>query len=74
MLNNLKNYMNMSISKFIILVSFANMIIYNIPLFIYSFKHIDFFSLNGILTFCSVLILLFVITSFIFFSVCDYFN
>ena len=68
MLNNLKNYMNMSISKFIILVSFANMIIYNIPLFIYSFKHLNIFSLSGILTFCSVLILLFVITSFILFS------
>jgi lipid A ethanolaminephosphotransferase len=66
-MNKLKNYMNMGISKFIILVSFVNMIIYNIPLFMYSFKHLNIFSLSGILTFCSVLILLFVITSFILF-------
>ena len=55
----------MEINRFIILVTLFNMIIYNIPLYNYSINHLDF-SINGILTFLSVLILLFVVTFFIF--------
>jgi len=69
MLNSLKKGINLSVSRFVIIISLANMIIYNIPLYSYTFEHLNIFSMNGILTFCSVLILLFVVTSFILFSI-----
>ena len=63
MLVNLKKYLNMSISKFILFITIFDMIVYNIPLYKYSIENLNSFSFSAILTFSSVLILLFVVTS-----------
>jgi len=55
--------------KFIFIVIAINMILYNYPLYIYTIKHLSIASVNGFLTFLSIIILLFTISSFILFFI-----
>lgn len=56
-----------SVSKFIILITLLNMAVYHLPFYQYAISHLNIYSLNGILTFASILIAIFVITVVILF-------
>ena len=53
---------NISVSKFIVLISLMNMTIYYFPFYKYVFSNLNIFSLNGLLTFFTVLISIFTVT------------
>lgn len=56
-----------SVSKFIILITLFNMAVYHLPFYQYAISNLNIHSLNGILTFASILIAIFIITDFILF-------
>lgn len=51
-----------NITKFIVLITLFNMGVYHYPFFSFTLKHINILSLNGVLTFFSILVGLFVVT------------
>lgn len=59
--------MRINLKNFIYLFALINMVIYHLPLYVYAIEHLEIYTLNGILTFISVLIALFTVTSFILF-------
>jgi len=59
---NMKDHSSWSASKFIVVVTLANMIIYHIPLYSFLINNLNYLSLGGIATFITALIALFTIT------------
>ena len=59
--------MKISTTKFIVMVTLINMLLYHIPLYTYAIENLNISSISGILTFASVLISIFVVTTVILF-------
>ena len=58
---------SISMSKFIFLITFIDMLIYHIPFYKYAVSNLNIDSINGLLTFFSVLVSLFTVTAFLLF-------
>lgn len=55
------------IIKFIFLITVVNLVLYHYPLYSFALDHMNFMSINGVLTFFSVVVALFVVTTSILF-------
>jgi len=68
---NLKNMFKQPIGlvKFIFMVSVIDMVLYHLPLYSFAIDKLNIFSLNGVLTFFSVLVGLFTVTAFLLFLI-----
>ncbi len=58
-----------SMSKFIFLITFIDMLIYHSPFYKYAISNLNIDSINGLLTFFSVLVSLFTVTAFLLFLI-----
>jgi len=58
-----------SLAKFVLLASFINVILYQVPLFKYSINHLDIHTGSGFLTFLSVVVMIISITTFLFYLI-----
>ena len=68
-MKNNKNILSLSTLQFISLFTLVNMIFYHLPLYSYCIDNLDIYSSNGILTFISVLIAIYIISYFLFFII-----
>lgn len=63
----LKN--NLKIVPFVLLISFLNLLFFHFPFYSFVFNNVDYKSLNGITIIISLLILMFVVNSFVFYLI-----
>ncbi len=61
---------NLKITHFVLLMSFLNFLFFHFPFFTFVFNNLDYKSLNGITIISSLIILMLVVNSFVFFLIC----
>lgn len=64
---NRKFYWQVSTGKFIVITTLVNMIIYHMPLYTFTLVNLDYWSLYGVLTFITLLVIIFMSTTTILF-------
>ncbi len=68
---------NLKLTHFVLLMSFLNFVFFHLPFYTYVFNHIDYKSFNGIILIVSLVILMLVLNTFVFyliFSLSRYFG
>ncbi len=64
----LKN--NLSVSHFVILMSALNFLLFHLPFYTFVFNNIDYINVHGVITIVSLIILMLVLNSFVFYLIC----
>ena len=71
MLDKLKKLTNnISITRFALIASLLNFVLFHYPFFDFVFRHVDYKSLNGILIIACLIILVVIANAFVFYILC----
>lgn len=60
---------NLDITRFVLLVSFLNLLFFHFPFYAYVFNNLDYKSLNGVILIITLIILMLVVNAFVFYLI-----